>query len=93
MTCSPTRSVNAMSGLQYRAPAICLLPDLPFVLRIWIVFLICIVVGVLASLLTPKPNEDQPVDVGGISFRTHTGFNIASVLIVLILCAIYVAFW
>ncbi len=70
-----------------------LLPDLPFVLRIWIVFLICIVVGVLASLLTPKPNEDQPVDVGGISFRTHTGFNIASVLIVLILCAIYVAFW
>lgn len=68
-------------------------PELPFVLRIWIVFLICIGVGVVASLLSPKPREDQPVHLGGITFQTRTGFNVASVLIVLILAGIYVAFW
>lgn len=70
-----------------------ILPDLPFVLRIWIVFLICILVGVVTSLLSPAPSQDQPVELSGISFHTHTGFNIAAVLIVLILCGIYVAFW
>ena len=70
-----------------------MLPDLPFVLRIWIVFLVCLVVGVVVSLLTPKPKPEQPVDLGGIQFDTKVGFNIAAVLIVLILAAIYVAFW
>lgn len=69
------------------------LPDMPFVLRIWIVFLICMVVGVVVSLVTPKPSEEQPVDVGGISFATTGGFNISAVLIALILIAIYVVYW
>ena len=46
------------------------LPDVPFVLRIWVVFLICIVIGVVVSLMTKPPREDQPVDVAGISFDT-----------------------
>ena len=69
------------------------LPDVPFVLRIWVVFLICLVIGVIVSLMTAPPKEDQPVDVNGISFATKPGFNIASALIVLILIAIYVAYW
>lgn len=69
------------------------MPELPFVLRIWIVFLLCLVVGTVVSLLTPKPKPEQPVDLGGIEFQTHAGFNIAGVMIVLILVAIYVAFW
>jgi len=69
------------------------LPALPFVVRIWVVFLICLVVGVAVSMVTAKPKDDQPVDLGGIQFATKTGFNIAAVLIVLILTAIYAAFW
>ena len=69
------------------------LPDLPFVIRIWIVFLACLVVGVVTSLLTPKPREDQPVDIAGIGFMTKPSFNIASVAIILILVMIYAIFW
>jgi len=69
------------------------LPDMPFVLRIWIVFLICILIGVLVSLATKPPSEDQPVDLSGIAFKTRHSFNISAVLIVLILIAIYVFYW
>ncbi|MEM9572840.1 MAG: sodium/solute symporter [Pseudomonadota bacterium] len=69
------------------------LPDVPFVLRIWVVFLICLVIGVAVSLTTRPPHRDQPVDITGISFRTHHGFNIAAILIGFILVLIYVAYW
>ncbi len=69
------------------------LPELPFVLRIWIVFLTCLVIGAIVSLITRAPKPEQPVDLGGIEFHTRTGFNIAAVLIVLILAGIYVAYW
>lgn len=69
------------------------LPEMPFVLRIWIVFLICMVIGVVVSLLTRKPHEDQPVDIGGIGFSTTRGFNVSATLIALILIAIYVVYW
>lgn len=69
------------------------LPELPFVLRIWIVFLTCLVIGAIVSLVTKAPKPEQPVDLGGIEFHTRTGFNIAAVLIVLILAGIYVAYW
>ena len=70
-----------------------MLPDLPFVVRIWIVFLACVAVGVAVSLVTPKPTEGRPVHVRDIAFGTTAGFNIASVVIVLILVAIYAVFW
>lgn len=69
------------------------LPDLPFVLRIWLVFLVCLVVGVIASLLSPPPREDRPIAVEGISFATSAAFNLSALPIVLILVAIYALFW
>ncbi len=69
------------------------LPDMPFVLRIWIVFLICLVIGVIVSLVTRPPHEGQPVDIGGINLATRTSFNISAAIIVVILIGIYVVFW
>jgi len=69
------------------------LPDMPFVLRIWIVFLICLVIGVIVSLVTKPPHEDQPVDIGGINLATRTGFNISAAVITVVLIWIYVVFW
>lgn len=69
------------------------LPDMPFVLRIWIVFMAIMVLGVVVSLLTPAPSEEQPVKLDDISFSTRTGFNIASVLVVIILVMIYIGYW
>lgn len=69
------------------------LPDIPFILRIWLVFLACMVVGVVASLLTPRPREDRPVATEGIDFATTASFNVSGVLIAAILAAIYLVFW
>ncbi|MEL6957190.1 MAG: sodium transporter, partial [Pseudomonadota bacterium] len=69
------------------------LPDMPFVLRIWIVFLAIMVLGVLVSLVTQAPREDQPVALGDIEFRTRPGFNVAAIAVAATLIAIYVVYW
>ena len=70
-----------------------MLPDMPFVLRIWFVFLSIVVLGVVVSLMTGKPKPEQPVELGDISFATKPGFNLASGLVVLILIVIYAVYW
>ncbi len=67
--------------------------DLPFVVRIWIVFLACLATGVIVSLATPKPGEGRPVDLSGLTFATRSAFNIAGAVIIAILIAIYAVFW
>ncbi len=70
-----------------------IMPELPFVLRIWIVFLAIMVLGVAVSLLTGAPKADEPVALGDINFATRTGFNVASISAVAILSVIYVIYW
>ena len=67
--------------------------DLPFIIRIWIVFLTCLVVGIGVSYATDQPTPDRPVDLGDISFATRTSFNIAAILVAAILVGIYVVLW
>ncbi|QNL19665.1 sodium/sugar symporter [Hyphobacterium sp. CCMP332] len=67
--------------------------DLPFVIRIWIVFMACVVIGVGVSLITAKPAEHRPVELGGIRFATEPVFNLASLAIIAVLIAIYGVFW
>jgi len=67
--------------------------DMPFVIRVWIVFMACMVLGVAVSMLTSPPKEDQPVSLDGISFATTDGFKITSAIVVVIFVAIYALFW
>lgn len=67
--------------------------DMPFVVRIWFIFLICMVVGVVVSLVTKPPKPEQPVDLSGIDFSTTPGFKISAALIVAILIGIYIFLW
>lgn len=67
--------------------------DMPFVLRVWIVFLACLALGAVVSLLTAPPREDQPVDLDGIGFATTRGFKITSVVIIAIFVGVYAFFW
>jgi SSS family solute:Na+ symporter len=67
-------------------------PDLAFVIRIWIVFLTCLVVGYFVS------NKDEgydarSIDLSGMNFVTTRGFNQSAVGLSLILVAIYICFW
>ncbi len=69
------------------------LPDFSFVNRIWVVFLLCMILGVAASTLTTAPREEQLVRMGDVNFKTNKMFNIWTVIIVLILIALYAKFW
>jgi len=69
------------------------LPDFSFVNRIWVVFLLCIGLGILVSHVTAQPREEQLVRVGDVQMKTRKSFNITSVVIILILIALYAVFW
>jgi len=68
-------------------------PDFAFVNRIWVVFLLCMVLGLLASMATNAPKETQLVRMGDVSFKTTSKFNIWSIVIGVILIALYAIFW
>lgn len=68
-------------------------PDMPFVIRIWAVFLACLALGVVGSLITPPSPGNQPVALGDIKFSTTATFNIAAVIVSIALIAIYVIYW
>ena len=68
-------------------------PDMPFVIRVWIVFLACVVLGVAVSLATKGPEADQSIDLSDISFATTSGFKKTAAVVVAIFVGTYVLFW
>ena len=67
-------------------------PDLAFVIRIWIVFMSCLVVGYFASNLD-KGDDTKAINLSGMNFVTTSGFNQSAISLTLVLVAIYVYFW
>lgn len=68
-------------------------PELPFMDRVAVVFVLCLVLGVLVSLVTHKSGSDSSVSLDDVSFSTQTNFNIAAIGVVLILIALYTTWW
>ena len=68
------------------------LPELPFMDRVGLVFLLCAGIGILWSLARPVP---QPgfVDPSGVSFSTSQGFNLSALIVTLILVFFYTIWW
>jgi SSS family solute:Na+ symporter len=69
-------------------------PDLPFINRMGIVFLILAAIIIAISLLESK-GKDQPnaVDVERDLFKTSPRFNIGAILVIGILSALYIIYW
>ena len=67
-------------------------PELPFMDRVGLVFLLCAAIGVMWSLARPQPQAGF-VDPAGVSFSTTQGFNVSAVLVTLILVFFYVVRW
>jgi SSS family solute:Na+ symporter len=68
------------------------LPEMPFMIRMGHVFLICLGLAVAGSLVT-KPKHGPPIELTGIDYTTSTGYNIASAAIVAILAGLYWYLW
>jgi SSS family solute:Na+ symporter len=67
--------------------------DLPFMDRMGVVFLISLALAVVISLVTkPRPGADT-IDTSNVRYATRTGFNIGALGVILILIALYAAYW
>lgn len=65
----------------------------PFMNRMLIVFFISLALAVVVSLARPARADSNRITMQGVSFATTTGFNIAGVLVILILIALYATWW
>jgi len=68
-------------------------PELPFIDRVGLVFLLCIAVGVVISTMQGAEDHPDAIDYKTVDTRTTTGFNISALVIVLMLTALYVTWW
>ena len=68
-------------------------PSLPFMDRVGIVFLGCFAIAVAISLLQAPSQAALRVDLRNIDYKTTTGFNVAAVIVTLILVVLYATWW
>ena len=65
----------------------------PFMDRMLIVFFASLALAVIVSLARPARADSNRIVMQGVSFATTRGFNVAAVLVVLILIALYATWW
>jgi SSS family solute:Na+ symporter len=68
-------------------------PELPFIDRVGLVFLLCVGLAVVVSLFEKKGVSENAVDLNEVQFSTTTGFNVASLAVVLLTAAFYITWW
>ncbi len=80
---------SAILSLLFKA----LWPDLPFMDRVGLVFLLCMAIAVVITLFTSSGDSQKAIDLKSISFITSASFNIAAVAVVVVLAALYWTWW
>jgi solute:Na+ symporter, SSS family len=68
-------------------------PELPFMDRMAVVFLLALGLAVLFSLYSPTSAASNRIKMVGVTFRTSPSFNVYSVGVVLLLLALYTSWW
>jgi SSS family solute:Na+ symporter len=68
-------------------------PELPFIDRVGIVFLLCTALGMLISVLQDGSEQQGAIEYGEVDRSTSSGFNLASLVIILMLTGLYAAWW
>lgn len=68
-------------------------PDLPFIDRMGIVFLLCVLVMVVTAYLEGNKPSAKAIVINREMFKTTTKFKISATIIVLILAVIYTIWW
>ncbi|MEM6585352.1 MAG: sodium transporter, partial [Pseudomonadota bacterium] len=67
--------------------------DLPFVVRIWIVFVVTLIAAIVVSRATTQPDEEATVKLGDIGFATNSLFNTLASMTVVTLVGLYIVLW
>jgi SSS family solute:Na+ symporter len=68
-------------------------PSLPFIDRVGLAFVLCMLLGMLVSQLESKDDHPKAIDYSAVDTTTSSGFNLASLVIVLMLTGLYAASW
>ena len=68
-------------------------PELPFIDRVGIVFLMCMTVGVTVSAIQGAEPHPDAIEYADVDTSTTKGFNIAATVIVLMIAALYATWW
>jgi SSS family solute:Na+ symporter len=68
-------------------------PEVPFMDRVSIVFVICVVLAVLVTYIGGAKDQAKAIEISDISFKTTAGFNVAALGVLLVLTAIYTLWW
>ena len=70
-----------------------LLPAIPFMDRVGFVFIACIALAAMVSLMDKRLDRSRAIKLGEIDFSTGSSYNIATVAVSMILVAFYVTWW
>ena len=68
-------------------------PALPFMDRVGLVFLACLALAVVLSLLQTRREPALRVELKHIDYSTSAGFNLAALVVTAILIALYATWW
>jgi SSS family solute:Na+ symporter len=73
-----------------------MLPSIPFMDRVGLVFLLCLGLAIIVSKFTQQATtteHNQSVSLDDVSFKTSGSFNILAGAVIIILIAFYAAWW
>ncbi|SEW23540.1 solute:Na+ symporter, SSS family [Chitinophaga sp. YR573] len=89
--------LSCLSGIGFSAPNAAGVFEIPFLDRMGIVFIFCVIGMILISLISPKrvvaEGGPKGLEVDSSMFRTSTSFTVIAILICGILIALYAAYW
>jgi len=68
-------------------------PELPFMDRVGLVFILCVILAVVTALITGGKDQENAVNLDDIQFKTRSSYNVAAIAVICILIALYSAWW
>jgi SSS family solute:Na+ symporter len=68
-------------------------PELPFMDRVGVVFLLCIAIAVIITLFSGSKEQPNAIPLDDIDFSTSGSFNMLAIGVCLILIALYATWW
>jgi solute:Na+ symporter, SSS family len=68
-------------------------PSLPFIDRVGLAFVLCVLLGMLVSRMQGTEAHPDAIEYGEVDTSTSAGFNWATLVIILILTGLYATWW
>ena len=68
-------------------------PALPFIDRVGLVFVLCMILGMLISRWEHGEEHQDAIDYKAVDTSTSSGFNLAAIVITLMLAGLYTIWW